>query len=115
MTDQVSGQELIETIKEKTLLLDKALCQLGKRGRAYAEAEKIYKTELSKEILTEREKGIPVTIIGDICRGKPSVAKLRFERDVAEAVYKAAMEAINCYKLEINILREQIDREWHRS
>ena len=50
-----------------------------------------------------------------MCRGNPEIAKLRFERDVAEVVYKSAMEAINGYKLQIKILNDQLDREWNRS
>lgn len=110
----MSGQDLFLEMQTKTALLDKALNELGRRGRAYAEAEQAYKIALRQEILKERDKGTPVTVISDICRGQQEIAAKRFQRDVAEAVYKAAMEAINVYKLEINIMREQIDREWHR-
>ena len=109
-----SGQELFQQMQDKTALLDKALGELGRRGRMYAEAKTNYSVALRQEILREREKGTPVTIISDVCRGEKEVARLRFEKDVADVVYKAAMEAINCYKLEINVMREQIDREWHR-
>lgn len=108
----VNGQDLFLTMQDKTALLDKALEQLGRRGRAYAEAEQAYKIALRQEILKERDRGTPVTIISDICRGEKEIARRRFERDVAEAVYKAAIEAINVYKLEINIMREQIEREY---
>ena len=107
--------DLIEEIGQKTVLLDKAITQLGKRGRAYAQAEHDYRVEMAKKILIERENGTPVTIISDVCRGNPEIAKLRFERDVAEVVYKSAMEAINGYKLQIKILNDQLDREWNRS
>lgn len=107
-----NGQDLFLTMQDKTALLDKALEQLGRRGRAYAEAEQAYKIALRQEILKERDRGTPVTIISDICRGEKEIARRRFERDVAEAVYKAAIEAINVYKLEINIMREQIEREY---
>lgn len=107
--------DLIEEIGQKTVLLDKAITRLGKRGRAYAQAEHDYRVEMAKKILVERENGTPVTIISDVCRGNPEIAKLRFERDVAEVVYKSAMEAINGYKLQIKILNDQLDREWNRS
>ena len=110
----MNGHDMFNEMEEKTRLLDASLNALGRRGRAYAEAEQKYKVALSKQILVERNNGVPVTIISDICRGNKEIALLRFERDVAETVYKAAMEAINVYKLEVNILREQIDREWHR-
>lgn len=110
-----SGHDLMQEIQSKTRLLDSAISQLGKRGNTYAQAEHDYKIALSQEILIERDKGTPVTIINDICRGKPSIAKLRFERDVAETSYKAALEAINGYKLQIKILDAQIAREWGKN
>lgn len=107
--------DLISEIQEKTVLLDKAINQFGKRGRAYAQAEHDYRVAMAKKVLLERDKGTPVTIISDVCRGDSEIAKLRFERDVAEVVYKLAQEAINGYKLQIKILDAQLDREWNRS
>lgn len=111
----MSGQDIFLNMQDKTTLLDRALEQLGKRGRAYAEAERNYRAALSAEILKERDEGMPVTIISDVCRGKAKIAEKKLKRDIAESLYKAAMEAINVYKLEINLLREQIDREWNRT
>lgn len=111
----MSGQDLFLEMQEKATMLDKALWQLGKRGEAYAKAEYAYRVGLSEQILIERDKGTPVTIISDICRGNAKIAKLKMERDIAEAVYKAAMEACNVYKLQVKILENQIDREWNRS
>ena len=107
--------DLVNAISDKTALLDAAITQLGKRGRTYAQAEMDYKIALAKKILTERDKGTPVTIISDVCRGDPQIAKLRFERDCAEVVYKSAMEAINSYKLQIRMMDSQLSREWDRA
>lgn len=104
--------DLIAEIGHRSKLLDAAIRELGTRGRAYAQAEHDYRVALSKKVLTERDKGTPVTIISDVCRGDREIAKLRFERDVAETVYDAAKEAINGYKLQIRILDAQIEREW---
>ena len=67
---------------------------------------------LAKKMVQEREKGTPVTIISDICKGDTEIARLRFERDCSEVVYKSAMEAIQSIKLQIRILDAQIEREW---
>ena len=104
--------DLISEIGHRSKLLDAAIRELGTRGRAYAQAEHDYRVALSKKVLAERDKGTPVTIISDVCRGDREIAKLRFERDVAETVYDAAKEAINGYKLQIRILDAQIEREW---
>ena len=39
---------------------------------------------------------------------------LKFERDTAEAVYDANIEAIMAWKLEAKIMEAQIGREWGR-
>ena len=104
--------DLMNEMTAKTASLDKSIRSLRGLGTTYAQAEHDYKEALAKKILVERDKGTPVTIISDICRGDSHIAKLRFERDVAEVVYKAAMEAINGLKLQIKILDAQIEREW---
>lgn len=107
--------DLVTEISEKVALLDAAIRQLGKRGQAYAEAECKYRIELRKEILMERDKGTPVTIISDICRGHERLARLRFERDCAKVVYESAQEAINSYKLQLRLLDAQLSREWNNA
>ena len=107
--------DLINEISAKTALLDKAVTQFGIRGRTFAQAEHEYRVALSKRILEHRAEGMPVTIISDVCRGEPEIAKLRLERDIAETVYKSALEAIQSYKLQIRILDAQVEREWSRA
>lgn len=104
--------DLVTEIGNKSRMLDVAITELKKRGQKYAEAEKAYRIALARRILDEREKGTPVTIISDICRGSTQIAGLRFERDCAEVVYKSAMEAINSMKLQIRLMDSQLDREW---
>lgn len=105
--------DLISEIGAKSSLLDMAIKQLGIRGKAYTQAERDYRIAMARKVMEEREKGTPVTIISDVCRGNPEIAKLRFERDCSEVVYKSAMEAINAMKLQIRILDAQVEREWH--
>ena len=108
----MSGQDLYLELQGKVQMLDKALQQLGNRGRNYADAEQKYRVALAEKILIERDKGTPVTIISDICRGDKTIAKLKFDRDVSEVVYKAAMEACNVYKLQLKVIENQLEREY---
>lgn len=110
----MSGQDLFLELRDKQDLLDKALGEFGRRGRNYANAEQKYRVALAQKILVERDKGMPVTIINDVCRGDGEIAKLKFERDVAEVSYRAAEEAIQAYKLSIRMIDAQIEREWNR-
>ncbi len=102
----------MQELSNKVSLLDSALQQLGNRGRFHADTEQKYRVALAQKILTEREKGTPVTIISDICRGDREIARLKFDRDCAEVTYKAALEACNVYKIQIRVLESQINREW---
>ena len=111
----MSGQDLFMELQDKQKLLEQALKELGRRGRAKADSEQKYRVALAQEILIKRDKGLPATLIGDLCRGEKHIAKLKFERDVAETMYTAALEAINAYKLGIRVLSDQIDREWNRA
>lgn len=108
----MSGQDLLQELSTKVAMLDAALNQLRNRGRAYAQAEHDYRVALAKKILAERENQVPVTIMSDVCRGAPEIARLKLERDIAETVYKSAMEACNVYKLQVKILENQISREY---
>lgn len=110
-----SGQDLFLELQNKVRLSDQALYQIGARGREYAQAESDYRQALAKKMLSERDKGTPVSIIPDICRGDAEVAAKKMQRDIAEVVYKSAMEACNVYKLQIRVLENQIEREWNRT
>ncbi len=104
--------DLVTELQHKLKMINKAIDTLAKNGQKMAEAEMNYRIELAKEILIQRDNGIPVTIISDICRGNQKIAKLKFERDTAEVVYQSNLEAIMAWKLEAKMIENQIAREW---
>jgi hypothetical protein len=104
--------DLYEEMQSLIQLLQRSIESLRKTGSAYAEAERAYKVKLREEVLKMRDEGMAVGIINTTIYGVPSVAELRFKRDVAKATYDANMEAIASYKLQIRILDAQIQREW---
>jgi len=93
--------DLYEEITKLIAQLDVSVRQIRKSGTDLAEAEQKYRIALAQQILLERDKGTPVSIVSDICRGKPEVANLKMQRDIAESVHKAALEAVNVYKLQL--------------
>lgn len=102
-------------IEKKLNQLDIAVKELRKTGSQYADSYSKYRIEVAKELVLLRENGVPVTIAYDIARGKPEIAKLKFNEIRDEAIYKANIESINATKLEIKILNEQMQREWGQS
>lgn len=104
--------ELDLELMQKTKQLEVSIKELRKSGTAYAQAEKDYKVLLRQECLKLRDEGMAIGMIDKTCYGIPSVAEARFKRDVAEAVYRANMEAINSIKLQMRLLENQRSREY---
>ena len=106
---------LYNELQTKTQQLEVCIKQLRANGTEYAKAEKEYKVLLRQECLKLRDDGMAIGMIDKTCYGIPSVAEARFKRDVAEAVYKANLEAINSIKLQLRLIENQIQREWGQS
>ena len=105
--------DLYEEIQRLIAELDISVKNLRKSGTEYAQSEQKYKVKLREEALKLRaDENMPVTLINQVIYGVPEVARLRFERDVKEAVYQANQEAINSIKLKLRILENQLNREW---
>lgn len=104
--------QLFEQIDLAQRQLDSALLDLRQKGIDSAETERVYRMAKSKKILELREQGTPTTLIPDLVKGDEEVAKLNFERNVADTTYKAVMEAINVKKLELRLLSMEYEREY---
>lgn len=104
-------QDLVIEINSLRKTLNLAINELKKRGIAKGESEQNYRIALAKEILLQREKGVPVTIISDICRGNKEIAKLKLDRDIAETLYETALQKIYSTKIELGIVERQIEAE----
>lgn len=104
--------DITNEISQKTTLLDNSIKMLRKTGSDYAKAYTDYRVALAKELLILKNEGYAITLAGDIARGKPEIAHLKFEEISKEAIYKANIESINVLKLEIKILQEQYNKEY---
>lgn len=103
----------LEAEKQKKLKeLDIAIKSLRKTGSDYAEAYTQYRIALAQELMKLKDEGYAITLAGDIARGKPEIAKLKFKEIATEAIYKANQESINATKLAIKIIQEQVNKEW---
>lgn len=105
----------IHEVWRRAEMLEVALKECKTRGAAAAKAEETYRIKLAEKILMLREGGLPATLIGDVARGDRDVARLKLERDCSQVVYENAQEAVNVYKKQIDVLREQIEREWRNA
>ena len=92
--------------------LKNSLKQLRLNGIELAKCEKEYKMAVNKKALELKADGMPVTLIQQVIYGYDDIAVLRFKRDSANVVYNANLEAINCLKLQMRLIEEQIKREY---
>lgn len=104
--------ELYEELNRKSKELDIAIKSLRKTGQAYATAYTNYRIALANELLKLKADGYAITLAGDIARGRPDIAHLKYEEIAKESIYKANLESINAIKLQIKLLNEQLSREY---
>ena len=67
--------------------------QIRESFKVQAEKEQAYRVELAKKITELHADGVAWTVCADLARGDEKVARLRLERDVAEGVREAAVQA----------------------
>ena len=104
--------DLMQDLEYKIQMLDTSIKSLRKTGSEYAKAYTDYRIALATELLKLKNEGYAITLAGDIARGKPEIARLKFEEISKEAIYKANLESINAIKLEIKIIQEQVNKEY---
>lgn len=104
--------DLLNELVTKRNDLNISIKTLRKTSAEYADAYRNYRVALAKELVRLKEEGMAVTLAYDIARGKEDIAHLKYLEICKEGVYKANIEAINVFKLEIRILESQIKREY---
>lgn len=102
----------ISEVFRRSEMLEVALKECKTRGVAYANAEHDYRVALASKIASLEAEGAKQTTIIEKARGSPDVAKLALERDLAKVLYETAQDALLVYRKQIEVLRDQIEREW---
>lgn len=105
--------DLLNELQAKIKQLELSVKELRTSGTNYAKAERDYKILLRTECLKLRDEGMAIGMIDKTCYGLQNVAEARYMRDVAKTVYEANQDAINSLKLQIRVIKAQINREWH--
>lgn len=99
----------IEKTMENAL---KSLSEYKNYAKDYAMKEQAYRVALSKRLVQRKSEGYSVTNLSDIVRGEEDIAKLKFERDIAEGLMKSAEKGTDFYKLYAKLMESQTAREW---
>lgn len=98
--------DLINVTKEihdASKRLSKSADALFDLGKAKAETERDYRSMLAQEILRLKAEGMQTTLIPDVAKG--NVADYLFQRDFAEARFKAGIEAADAIKVQVSALQ----------
>lgn len=102
-------QTLTEEIYRVSKRLERASKALYKLGEEKAETERIYRMRLAQEMLSLRAEGMPATLINDVARG--NVSDLLFQRDAAEARFKAAIESLSALQSQLSALQSIVKHQ----
>ena len=101
-------------ITECMRLLNLAVEESKKRGKAMVEAEAAYYSAKAHEAFKLLEDGYAVTFIQSVIKGRPGVSDAMSDYHAAEVEYKNAVEAVNVYKLKLRVLEADYEREWEQ-
>lgn len=102
-------QLLIQEIEDMRKELNSTITELKKAGYDKAKHEYTYRVALAKELLIQRDKGLPATLVNDIARGNEEIARLKFNRDYSDTIYEATLEKLRAIKIELGIVERQIE------
>jgi len=94
---------LTQEIYDVSKRLERASKALYRLAEEKAESERIYRMRLTQEMLALREQGMSVGLINDVARG--NVSDLIFQRDAAEAKFKAALESLGALQSQLSALQ----------
>lgn len=93
----------VQMLHAATQRVSKASKEIFELSKKKANAERAYRTALAQEILKLRVEGMQATLIPDVARG--NVADLKFERDYATEIHRAALASMESLRVEINALQ----------
>ena len=102
-------EDMVNTLEESKIQLEKALKEQKKMAIAYVTAENLYRKELAKQIEILREQKMAATLIIDTARGH--LADIRLDRDLKKIEYDSAKDYIRNLQQQLDIYRTLISLE----
>lgn len=98
-------QQTTEMILTASKRIEKATREIYKLAKNKAETEQAYRIALAQQKLILKSEGMAISLIEDVARGKEEIAALKFERDYAEDMFKAAIESLRALQAELSGLQ----------
>lgn len=98
-------QRITSMIMVASERIDRATREIYKLAERKAQTEEKYRVALAKYKLILKSEGMAISLIEDVARGKEDIAKLKFERDYAEDMFKAAIKSLEALQSELSGLQ----------
>jgi chorismate mutase len=95
--------QITQMMMETSHRINKATKEIYKMAKQKAETEYRYRQALAQEIAKLKADNTPVTLIADLARG--NVAELKLQRDLADAMFKSAIESLRALQSELSGLQ----------
>lgn len=108
----MNGFELQQSLSRALVENGQAIEDMRVQAEARARTKSEYRKALASTTLKLKAQGMPATLVHDVARGDGDVATKQFEADLADALWEACREQVMLRKREVDILREQINREY---
>ena len=99
-------QSIASEIHTASKKLAKGIDVLFLLAKENAEAERNYRSALSKEIVKLKQEGMQTTLVPDVARGNQS--ELKYLRDIAEYKYQSGKEMLRAIQTQISALQTVI-------
>ena len=106
------GTSLYRERDEWLKRLDDALADFKAEGIKAAEKNREYRRLSARMMARLRADGMPIGACETLIKGDDSVSTAKYEADCAEVLYAAAKEAINAAKRHLDVIREDIEKEY---
>ena len=107
--------DLMKALEEVRNDLKIAMKMLRQNGNKMAETEASYQSSKYQVAMKLRAEGMPVTLIEAVLKGHPEVNEKLLERITAKVLYESNKESINVSKKNLDVINDQIAREWHNN
>jgi hypothetical protein len=103
--NEMNPAEIMRGLQAKNQLLTLKNEEYLKLAEKRAQAERNYNMQLAEQTLQYKAEGQSATLISSLIKGHPTVAKFKFDFDVAQAVEKACLESIKDIRSAIDTYR----------
>ncbi len=114
MDDSFGGMGDYNTLMNLFDETEQEIETLRESGYRIAKYQAEYRMKVALATLELRASNTPVTVISDIVRGDPDIAALKLKWVCAEADNKSSSHLIFLNERKIDVLNDQLKREWYR-